>query len=147
MERRVIVRKAHDCTDGCELGSPDCRPGAGGFHGIGDADITFALIAEGAAVTCSFSSGWYKQTTRERVLGARKDISYIYMANGGGVVAWHYARPWGAAEHGECVYIGECWSGISYLLAEEMFDLLTAQGSDALWNRLTAEMAIRQQPE
>jgi hypothetical protein len=146
MKHEIHVNRATDCHDGCEFGSPDCRPGSGGFHGVTSSQITFAAFDERGAVTLQLWANWYLRATRERWRRDPPGAMTLMLADGLGTVAFHHpvAIDTSLGQSDECPYLPDgCWSDGSYTMTEAMFDVLVTGGSDALWEHLDAKHAER----
>ena len=130
LQRLVTVTPARDCTTKCEFGSDRCKPGAGGFHGITDANIRFSLTGEQGALSFVFFTGWHKKETRK----ARDPFRHT---DGLGGVDWHWRTPrtdYEAFHHEDCDLLGgDCWTDGSGLMAMDAFEELVNGGTDSLW--------------
>lgn len=133
LERLVEATRAHDCTNGCCFGSERCKPGNGGFHGIGSVNMSFVVKGEQGAYSFTVLTGWYWDETHERMRGR----DYINHSMGGSV-DYHSKIATECGYHSkDCMWTGgDCWCDGSGLAGANMFELLAREGLDAVWQKL-----------
>lgn len=135
LARRIWVRPEFDCFDGCAHGSDRCRPGAGGFHGIGARQVTFSVAMAGhGGVTFELHSPLYAESAMRRV-GPELVDAWRPL----GTLGIHHAGPTGCLEelgwsHDDCTHTGgRCWSDVTFLQAEAAVDALLEGGHRGVW--------------
>jgi hypothetical protein len=117
-------------------------------NGIGCAMMHFALIGPGGAVSLQVFTGWYLPHVAERL--RRETQHERYTATGkwmrcsleghGGAMCTHAATQ--IFEHAPvpdpCDLLpgSQCFGDIGFLAGETLFDVLVAEGTDALWEHM-----------
>ena len=72
MEHIVRFEEGHDCLRfTCRWDSAQCRPGAGGSHGVSGLVIRFVSKGDAGAVQFALSTGWLPQYTEPSSIGTR----------------------------------------------------------------------------
>jgi len=130
-ERSVAFEPGHDCIRfECVNGSPDCKPGAGGSHGIHGMQIRWILKGEKGAVQFLLFAGWLPEPTQ-------LDFSKVRPAMPADL-GYHAREPHYAGHSStKCDLLGaECYSDGSGLNAHEPFRILCNEGGEALWEFL-----------
>lgn len=136
-KRSVHWEPGHDCLRfECKVGSPGCRPGSGGSHGIGGMKLRFVLRGNEGAVSFLLHTGWLPEP----------DLSCLLSERGGFVMpmdlGYHSLKPTyeGQNPGGVCEHLdGEvCYYDGSGLNAEEPFRVLCNEGDEAMWSYLEA---------
>lgn len=117
-----------------------CHPNPATNYGIRNPYLFFILIDQGWAIHLRVNTAW--GMSDEDFHTANPDCTH-HMHQGsfpagspnGDVVGFH-APVLDYGEKGKCDWLGECYSNVNYLIADELFDLLRREGSEALWDKL-----------
>lgn len=137
--RQVRIKPEFDCHDGCAHGSPRCRPGSGGWHGIGSRRIIWSVAAIGqGAVALDLSTPIYTENALLRGGGRLSSLAADWSPLG--PLDLHYGtQPDHLSEFGprECDLIdGKCWGDVTFLAADEGFNAYCLGGTPGVWSWL-----------
>lgn len=143
LSKGVLIRPEFDCHDKCAFGSPDCRPGAGGYHGCGARRVLFFVRVEGrGGVAFDLYTPIYLPETEARSRVRGKDLHFQWHPLGS--VDLHLAVPpaneeWMVRVDGECFVSGNpegCWCDGTTLQTEKGVEILLGGGKQAVWSWL-----------
>lgn len=130
MEKIIKVSPAYDKRDT----NPNIN------YGIGEASMFFVLKGDLGAVVFSLFTGWFLPHNQEELY--KKDIELIRILQGRSK-SLCYCSPKPLEEYQlkyvnpKCEWLDvPCYGDCSYCDAEEVFRLLVAEGSDAVWTYL-----------
>ena len=155
LERRLTITAARDCHDGCVFGSPACKPGSGGSHGVHGSELRMYVIGPRGATQFVLYTNWmWPETTKrfEESFGPSRWGSLGQDARScfgprPADLGYHAYEPQyeGQVPMGETCDLlnAPCYYDGSGLQAEGVFETLTRHGIDGVWNRLEAEYAVR----
>ncbi len=140
---RLDLYPAHDCHDRCALDKPDCKPGAGGYHGIGSARWRFSVTKDGMAANFILG-GPYLPETAKRLEQEGRPYRGPMLGWDVGFHVDHACRAkdgdwtWGS-QMGECDLLDmPCWYDGSGLRADEWVAPFL-EGKMDVWERLRDE--------
>ncbi len=143
IRRTFRAAPGYDCHQGCAFGSDRCRPGSGGFHGIGSLRLYFAVAADGiGAVSFDLVTPMFPRSVLLRS-GAMRAMERSLDPMG--VLVLHFAtRPdyyESAVGPDPCDLLdpGECWSDCTYVQGERGYDAFLSGGEKAVWSWLAEE--------
>lgn len=147
---RLDLIPAHDCTNGCAFGKPNCKPGSGGFHGIGSARWRFSVTKDGMAAQFILGGTYLPETDKRLEQQGRPYRGPML----GWDVGFHvdHACPakdgdwtWGSDMGEVCDLLGvPCWYDGSGLRADEWVTPFL-KGDMDVYARLRAEWAEQRQ--
>lgn len=128
LHRRLSVHHEWTCFNGCRFGSPDCRPGSGGFHGQHVRDIEWEVWVEGV--------GGVSKAMHTPI--HHPDGSYPPTWHPLGALILHYSTPPEyLADDGptrNCLYTGgDCWSDSTMLQSETAYERFLDGGTEGVW--------------
>jgi hypothetical protein len=144
-KRQIDFERGHDCIRfECIDDSPNCRPGAGGSHGINGLRIRFLLKGPRGAVQFNVNTGWLPQRADASRIGVRNIESWNPIASK------YYPLPTDLGYHskkqqyegqesmGPCEVLGgkNCYYDGSGLNAIDAMYTLVNGGDKALWRFL-----------
>lgn len=134
-EKWVDFSPSYDCIriQPCEHGSPTCKPGGGGSHGIHGVDARFYLRGELGVVQFVVYTGWMRDETPEHAWGKpwAFDLGYHSPAP-----RYEEQEQWARRDCHVLLGGVTCYYDGSSLQAEEPWRILRSKGSDALWEFL-----------
>lgn len=134
--RRVVkIKSEFDCRHGCVHGSPDCRPGAPGYHGQCARIINFWVSMDGAGGVSAemFTPICVEDSQTERLLDIWLPLGAVDMHY---VTPPEYLRDLGWVQP-ECKLTGgECWSDGTMLQADKTVEMFLSGGAPAVWSWL-----------
>lgn len=146
---RLDLMPAHDCTNGCAFGKPNCKPNTGGFHGIGSARWRFSVTKGGMASQFILGGTLLPETYERQEREGRTSHAPLL----GWDVGFHIDHAcrakdgdwvWGS-EMDECDLLGvPCWYDGSGLRADEWVTPFL-KGELDVWARLRSEWAEQRQ--
>jgi hypothetical protein len=141
---RIDLRPAYDCFNGCQLGSGECRPDLGGFHGVCGSRWTFSVCRDGDAAQFVLGGPCLPQTYEREEKWGRTHAPLL-----GWDVGFHTNTrhrddendfTWGTAM-GTCDIVGgPCWYDGSSLRADEWVTPFL-RGEMDVWAKLREEWA------
>lgn len=137
--RRVTIRREFDCHDQCAFGSSDCRPGSGGWHGVGGRQLLWsvAVIGQGA-VGLDLHTPIYTEAALAR--GGARLAGLLAKWEPLGALDLHHARPpdyLATYPSSKCDLIeGRCWTDVTFLQAEAGYAAFEHGGTPAVWSWL-----------
>lgn len=138
--RRVTIRPEHDCWNRCAFDKPDCRPGSGGWHGIGGRQVIWSVAVPGrGAVSFNLHTPIYTENALLR--GGSSLAQHIVEWSPLAALDLHYSEPpeylaeWATPQ--ECYFLeGKCWGDFTMLSADDGFAAYVAGGTPGVWSWL-----------
>ena len=139
LRRGIRVDPEFSCRGGCAHGSPDCRPGAGGYHGIGARRVLFYVCVPGrGGVGFDLHTPIYTPDAEDATRAFRARFPYEPM----GSVDYHIANPkegsWLTHIRQACVVTAadDCWCDGTTLQADVGVEALLRGGREGVWSWL-----------
>ena len=128
--RKFHAVRGYDCRKVCQLGDPNCKPGAPGWHGVGSLALYFAvIIPEKRAVELELDTPMYPRSVKTEA-----------QDRGLGIVRFHSSTPengWDRRLPEYCDLIGgDCYSREAYHLSGQGYDALLAGGDEGVYEWL-----------
>lgn len=137
--RRVQIVPEFDCHDRCFYGKATCRPGSGGWHGIGSRRIVWSVAVVGqGGISFDLHAPIYTENALLR--GGGRLEALIAQWSPLGALDIHYANPpeylvdlgWGPKD---CDLIeGKCWTDVTYMAADDGYEAFTKGGTEGVWS-------------
>lgn len=129
--RRLEIFPGFNCRDACAHGSPTCKPGAGGFHGVTTADIHASVSTNEGAMSFTLMTGW---VPLDEWKGRTQWGTPRPCPSG---VHWHFpVDDPGIGRECHLVSTGRCVGDTGFLMADIAMEVMVAGGSEALFSLL-----------